>query len=88
MQLPDIPVGLGAFGGAFAMLVLLYLGLARGRIWVNSSVQALLEQYKLRVADRDTQIVMWRAVAETSQAQMRELLEAQMNAQRQQGGSS
>jgi hypothetical protein len=41
----------------------------------DKQIADLKESHEQRVADKDAQIVMWRAVGETSQAQMAETLE-------------
>ena len=61
----DIPV---IQGGATALLTITVWFILTGRLTPRSQVDSLR-------ADKDAQIAMWRAVAETSQAQMGELLE-------------
>lgn len=46
-------VNLG-IGGAF--LTVLFLGLARGLIWTNKSVERILEQQELRLKEKDSYI--------------------------------
>jgi hypothetical protein len=65
MNLGDLPI---IQGGATALLTLAVILVLTGRLTPRSQVEALR-------ADKDAQIAMWRAVAETSQAQMGELLE-------------
>lgn len=55
-------------GGATALLAAVVWLILIGRLVPRRQVDAL-------AADKDAQVAMWRAVAETSQAQMGELLE-------------
>ena len=82
----DIPPALLNGVGVVGLLVAAYWMLATGRLYTGAShreamdakdaqiaeVKANAEQ---RIADKDTQVVMWRAVAETKDAQGTELLE-------------
>lgn len=81
----DIPALVNA-GGVVGLLALTYWLLATDRIVTGAAHQRELaakdqqiaaneRMYEQRIADKDQQIVMWRAVGETSQAQSTELLE-------------
>jgi len=79
---PTLLNGVGVVG----LLVLSYWLLATDRIITGAAhrreIAAKDQQlasnermYEQRIADKDTQVVMWRAVGETAQAQTAELLE-------------
>lgn len=79
---PALIQGLSAGG----MLVVLFWMLARDHLITgpahrreldakDAQMTALEKVHEQRVADKDAQVVMWRAVGETAQAQMVELLE-------------
>ena len=82
----NIPTGLLTGGGITGILILLFWLLATGRLVTGAAhlrelatkdaqIAANERMYDQRIADKDTQIIMWRAVGETSQAQMAETLE-------------
>ena len=75
-MLDGIPVANIGAGGLVAITVLLLLigklVPARRVDEVRADAQKRIDEIR---ADKDAQIIMWRAVAETSQAQMAELLE-------------
>ena len=82
----NIPSGLLTGGGITGILVFLFWLLATGRLVTGAAhlrelatkdtvITELKAEHDKRVADKDAQIIMWRAVGETSQAQMAETLE-------------
>lgn len=75
-MLDGIPVANIGAGGLLAITVLLIL---LGRLVPGRRVDEMRADFATHLdevrADKDAQIIMWRAVAETSQAQMGELLE-------------
>lgn len=70
-----IPSGVAATGGALSMLAALYWGIYRGAIYTGKSHDEIVHIKDEQIADAKSQVVLWRAVGETSQAQMAELLE-------------
>ena len=71
-QLPPEVVGGATASGMFAGL---YWMLATGRLYTRSQHSEIVAVKDQQIADKDSQVVMWRAVGETSQAQTVELLE-------------
>lgn len=85
-EVESIPPALVNGIGVVGLLVVLFWMLAKGHIYTGTSHREILaakqreldsdkEHYEQRIADKDAQIVLWRAVGETSQAQMTETLE-------------
>ena len=85
-EVDAIPPALLSGGGVVTLLVILFYGLVKEHIVTgpahrrelaakDQQIAANERVYEQRIADKDTQIVMWRAVGETSQAQSTELLE-------------
>lgn len=75
MDIPNIPAGAGALGGILAMLGGLYWALLKGAVVTGLTHREIVAIKDQQIADKDSQVVMWRAVGETSQAQTVELLE-------------
>lgn len=82
----DLPPQLVGMAGPTVMLAGLFWMLARDHLVTgpahrrelasrDAQIAALEKAHEHRVADKDSQIVMWRAVAETKDAQGTELLE-------------
>lgn len=82
----EIPPALFNGVGVVTLLVVLFYGLVKEHIVTGAAhrreiaskdeqLRVLAEANEKRIADKDAQIVMWRAVGETSQAQMTETLE-------------
>jgi len=71
----NIPPALVGGGSAAAMFAGLFWMLARDHLVTGPAHRRELAMKDQQIADKDTQIVMWRAVGETSNAQMLELLE-------------
>jgi hypothetical protein len=69
------PPALLTGGGIAGILTFLILAFARGWLLTAGQLQLLLSIKDQQIADKDSQVVMWRAVGETSQAQTVELLE-------------
>lgn len=85
-EVDAIPPALVNGAGVATLLVILFWMLAKGHLYTGASHREIVEakqreldsdkaHYEQRIADKDAQIVMWRAVGETSQAQMAETLE-------------
>jgi hypothetical protein len=70
----DVDIVAG-FGGALSMLAGLYWALLKGHIVIGANHREIVAIKDQQIADKDSQVVMWRAVGETSQAQTVELLE-------------
>jgi hypothetical protein len=82
----DIPPSLLNGVGVGVLLVILFYALVKEHLVTgpahrreiaskDEQIRLLGEAHDKRIADKDAQIVMWRAVGETSQAQMTETLE-------------
>lgn len=85
-EVDAIPPALINGVGVVALVVALYWMLAKEHLVVGAAhrrelaakdmqIAALEKAHEQRAGDKDAQIVMWRAVGETAQAQMVELLE-------------
>lgn len=57
------------------MLAALYYALLKGHLIVGANHREIVQIKDQQIADKDSQVILWRAVGETSQAQMGELLE-------------
>jgi hypothetical protein len=64
----------GAFTAA-GMFIALYYALMKGKLYTRRSHDEIVTIKDQQIADGKAQVVLWRAVGETSQAQMTELLE-------------
>lgn len=70
-----IPPALLTGGGLTGVLTLLIVAFIKGWLVTNSTLMQFMAIKDQQIADKDAQVVMWRAVGETSQAQTVELLE-------------
>jgi len=70
-QLPPEVVGGATASGMFAGL---YWMLATGRLYTRSQHSEIVAVKDQQIADKAEQVVVWRAVGETAQAQTGELL--------------
>lgn len=75
MDWSTIPPAVAAPAGVVGMLVALFYMLARGKLYTAKSHDEIVAIKDQQIADKDAQVVLWRAVGETSQAQTSELLE-------------
>lgn len=71
----QIPPALITGGGLTGILTFLIVAFVRGWIVTAPTHREIVQIKDQQIADKDAQVVMWRAVGETSQAQMGELLE-------------
>jgi len=71
----DIPPALIQGIGASGLVVALFWMLAKEILVTGPAHRRELAEKDARIADKDAQIIMWRAVGETAQAQMAETLE-------------
>ena len=71
-QIPPAVIGGTTAASMFAGL---FWMLATGRLLTRSQHAEVVHIKDEQIADKDQQVVLWRAVGETSQAQMVELLE-------------
>ena len=70
-----IPPALITGGGLTGVLTLLIVAFVKGWLVTSTTHREIVSIKDQQIADKDAQVVMWRAVGETSQAQMSELLE-------------
>lgn len=70
-----LPPALLTGGGLTGVLALLILAFVKGWLLTAATHKEVVEIKDQQIADKDSQVVMWRAVGETSQAQTVELLE-------------
>ena len=72
------PIGPAAYGGVGAvitLLIFLYRALATGSIVTRREHENRIADKDKVIADKDAQIAMWKATADTKDAQNAELLE-------------